>query len=161
MCDWLRGINSDINIKYTVFETKQISSEYGQYSKEIGIDFRDINLLKDHKFDLIIISGTLQYTKDWEQIINTSLQNAPIVLLMRVPLIDSLKNEYFIQHFSTGLYGESSSSWPVIFFAKDKFIEKVKELSEIQFSGIDYEESFPFNGRKCYVSSYLLKSKLV
>jgi hypothetical protein len=78
-----------------------------------------------------------------------------------VPLIDELKNEFLIQHTSTGLYGESSSSWPVIFFSKYEFIEKLKELSDIQFSGTDYEESFPFNGRKYYMSSYLLKSKLV
>jgi putative methyltransferase (TIGR04325 family) len=161
MHDYLTAYVPEIKINYKVFEPTKISSAYNKYSKEIGIEFLDINQFHNFKFDLIIISCTLQYVENWKSVLETSFRNATMVLLMRVPLIDELKNEFLIQHTSTGLYGESSSSWPVIFFSKYEFIEKLKELSDIQFSGTDYEESFPFNGRKYYMSSYLLKSKLV
>ncbi len=161
MHDYLRAYAPEIKINYKVFEPTKISSAYNKYSKETGIEFLDVNQFHNFKFDLIIISCTLQYTENWKSVLETSLQNAPMVLLMRLPLIDELNNKFLIQHTSTGLYGESSSSWPVMFFSKYEFIEKLKELSEILFKGTDYEESFPFNSKKYYMSSYLLKSNLV
>lgn len=159
MCDWLRFYNPEINIEYTVFEQSEISKAYNLYSKKIGIKFIDINQFNKFKYDLIIISCTLQYTEKWIEVLKSSLQNAPNVLLMRVPLIDGSNNEFLIQHTTTGLYGESLSSWPVIFFSRTRFIEQIKELSEIKFSAVDYEESFPFSGKKYFMNTFLLKSK--
>ena len=159
MCDWLRSYNPEIGIEYTVFEPTEISEAYSFESKKIGIKFLDINQFDKFKFDLIIISCTLQYTEKWVEVLKLSLQNAPYVLLMRVPLIDSLNNEFFIQHTTTGLYGQSSSSWPVIFFSRNRFIDQLNELSKIEFSGVDYEESFPFNREKYFMNTFLLASK--
>jgi len=159
MCDWLRFYNPEIEIAYTVFEPTEISKAYSLESKKIGIRFLDITQFENLKFDLIIISCTLQYTEKWSEVLKLSVKNAPYVLLMRVPLIDSLNNEIFIQHTTTGLYGESSSSWPVIFFSRDRFIDEINQLSKIEFSGVDYEESFPFNGKKYFMNTFLLASK--
>jgi putative methyltransferase (TIGR04325 family) len=159
MCDWLRFYNPEISIAYTVFEPTEISRAYNMESKKIGIQFLDINQFDKFKFDLIIISCTLQYTEKWIEVLKLSLQNAPYVLLMRVPLIDSLNHEFLIQHTTTGLYGESSSSWPVIFFSRNRFMDQINELSKIEFSGVDYEESFPFNGKKYFMNTFLLASK--
>jgi len=160
MYDWLKFYNSEINIKYKVFETIEISKAYNLHSKKIGVEFLDINQFDKFKFDLVIISSVLQYTEKWLEVLKSSLNNAPHVLLMRVPLIDQLNHEFLIQHTNTGLYGKSSSSWPIILFSKNKFIAQLKQHSEIQFSGIDYEESFPFNGKKYFMSTFLLESKL-
>lgn len=159
MCDWLRSYYPDVGIEYTVFEQTEISKAYNLESKKIGIQFLDINDFGKFKFDLIIISCTLQYTEKWFEVLKLSLQNAPYVLLMRVPLIESLNNEFLIQRTTKGLYGESSSSWPVIFFSKSRFIDQLNELSKIEFSGVDYEESFPFNGKKYFMNTFLLASK--
>lgn len=159
MCDWLRSYYPEIGIEYTVFEPTEISKAYNLESKKIGIQFLDINHFDKFKFDLIIISCTLQYTEKWFEVLKLSLQNAPYVLLMRVPLIDSLNNEFLIQRTTKGLYGESSSSWPVIFFSRYRFIDLLNELSKIEFSGVDYEESFPFNGKKYFMNTFLLASK--
>lgn len=159
MCDWLRSYNPEIRIEYTVFEQTEISKAYNLESKKIGIQFLDINQFDKFKFDLIIISCTLQYTEKWIEVLKSSLQNAPHVLLMRVPLIEGLNNEFLIQHTTTGLYGESSSSWPVIFFSRNRFIEQIKKLSEIEFRGVDYEESFPFSGKRYFMNTFLLASK--
>jgi len=159
MCDWLRSYNPEIGIEYKVFETTEISKAYNLESKKIGIQFLDINEFDKFKFDLIIISCTLQYTKKWLEVLKLSLQNAPYVLLMRVPLVDSLNNEFLIQYTTTGLYGQSSSAWPVIFFSRNRFIDQLKRLSKIEFSGVDYEESFPFKGKKYFTNTFLLASK--
>ncbi len=159
MCDWLRFYNPEIEITYTVFEPTEISKDYSLESKKLGIRFLDITQFENLKFDLIIISGALQYTEKWSEVLKLSVKNAPYVLLMRVPLIDSLNNEIFIQHTTTGLYGESSSSWPVIFFSRNRFIDEINKLSKIEFSGVDYEESFPFNGKKYFMNTFLLASK--
>jgi len=159
MCDWLRSYNPEIEIEYKVFETTEISKAYNLESKKIGIQFLDINEFDKFKFDLIIISCTLQYTKKWLEVLKLTLQSAPYVLLMRVPLVDSLNNEFLIQYTTTGLYGQSSSSWPVIFFSRNRFIDQLKRLSKIEFSGVDYEESFPFKGKKYFTNTFLLASK--
>jgi len=36
---------------------------------------------------------------------------------------------------------------------------QLKRLSKIEFSGVDYEESFPFKGKKYFTNTFLLANK--
>ena len=159
MCDGLRHFNPDVNMTYTVFEPKEISDAYKKFAKQIGINFVDIADFSKFKFDLIIISGTLQYTQEWQEVLTASLKNAKYVLLMRLPLIKGLKNEYLIQRTTTGLYGKTESSWPVIFFSKMRFLADLEKTALIKWSAKDYEESFPFNGETYFYETFLIQRK--
>ena len=159
MCDWLRHFNPDVNITYTVFEPKVISDAYSVFGKQIGINFVDISHFNTYKFDLIIISCTLQYMQNWKEVLTTSLKNAKYVLIMRLPLIKSLKDEYLIQRTHTGLYGKTESSWPVIFFSRTGFIANLEKTAIIKWSAKDYEESFPFKGETYFYETILLQRR--
>jgi len=159
MCDWLRHFNPDVDIIYTVFEPKVISDAYNVFAKQIGINFVDISHFNAYKFDLIIISGTLQYTQNWQEVLATSLKNAKYVLIMRIPLIKSFKDEYLIQRGTTGLYSKTKSSWPVIFFSRTGFIANLEKTATIKWSAKDYEESFPFKGETYFYETFLLQRK--
>ena len=159
MCDWLRHFNPDVSITYTVFEPKVISDAYNVFAKQIGINFVDISHFNTYKFDLIIMSCTLQYMQNWQEVLTTSLKNAKYVLIMRLPLINSLKDEYLIQRINTGLYGKTESSWPVIFFSRTEFIANLERTGIIKWSAKDYEESFLFKGKTYLHETFLLQRK--
>ena len=159
MCGWLRHFNPDVDINYTVFEPKVISDAYNVFAKQIGINFIDISHFNAYKFDLIIMSCTLQYIQNWQEVLTASLKNAKYVLIMRLPLIKSLKDEYLIQRTTTGLYGKTESSWPVIFFSRTRFIANLEKTATIKFSAKDYEESFPFKGETYFYETFMLQGK--
>jgi len=159
MCDWLRHFNPDVSITYTVFEPKVISDAYNVFAKQIGINFVDISHFNRYKFDFIIISCTLQYMQNWQEVLTTSLKNAKYVLIMRLPLINSLKDEYLIQRINTGLYGKTESSWPVIFFSRTEFIANLEKTATIKWGAKDYEESFSFKGETYLHETFLLQRK--
>ena len=161
MCDWLRHFNPDVNITYTVFEPKEISDSYNVFAKQkqIGINFVDISHFNTYKFDFIILSCTLQYMQNWQEVLTASLKNAKYVLIMRVPLIKQLKDEYLIQRATTVLYGKTKSSWAVIFFSRTRFIANLEKTATIKWMAKDYEESFPFKGETYFCETFLLQRK--
>jgi len=161
MCDFLRVYNPDIKIVYDVYETREIAEGYNKFGKELEINFLDIKTFGQKKYDLVIISGTLQYTNDWKEVLVTSSRVAKNILLMRLPLTDAADHHVFIQHSYSGVYGLSHSSWPIILFSKTLFLKEIKKLFDIVFELTDYEENYPFKGKNFPMNSLLLKSKKV
>jgi putative methyltransferase (TIGR04325 family) len=159
MCDFLRANNPNTKIKYDVYETSDIAEGYNNYSKELEIDFLDIKSFGERKYDLVLISCTLQYTNNWKEVLVTSSQIAKNILLMRLPLIDVDDHHVFIQHNYSGVYGLSHASWPIILFSKTLFLKEIKKLFDIVFELTDSEENYPFKGKNFPMNSFLLKSK--
>jgi len=159
MCNFIRANNPNTKIKYDVYETTDIAEEYNKYSKELEIDFLDIKRFGEIKYDLVLISSTLHYTKDWKKVLKTSSRVAKNILLMRLPLNDANKHSFFIQHNNTGVYGLSKASWPFIFFSKSLFLKEMQEMFDIVFELIDTSENYPFKNSNYPVYSLLLKTR--
>lgn len=161
MFDWIKSAHPSISPHWVVFESKEIAEAYEKFSADLGISFAASTSFNDScEFDLTIISGTMQYLENWEDVLETAFINSKYVLLMRTPLIDSDEHQVFVQTPGSGLYTDSNASWPIRMFSRKELMLKLEKMSEIIFSTYDPEETFPFNGRIFPLESYLLKSKL-
>jgi putative methyltransferase (TIGR04325 family) len=159
MYDFLRVNNPDVKIIYDVYETTEIAEGYNYFGKSLEINFLDKNKFGKKQYDLVIISCTLQYTKDWKDVLTISSRIANNVLLMRLPLTDADKHNFFIQHNNSKFYRELDTSWPIILFSKKLFLKEIRKNFEIVFELNDSEENYPFKGRNFPMNSLLLKSK--
>ena len=61
MCDFLRNSNPNFKIDYDVYETAEIAKNYNRHSEKLEINFLDIKTFGKIKYDLVILSCTLQY----------------------------------------------------------------------------------------------------
>ena len=111
------------------------------------------------KYDLVIISCTLQYIKDWKEVLATSSKIAENILLMRLPLTDSSEDNFFVQHSPAGVYELSRASWPITLFSRNLFLKEIKKIFNIVFELTDTEESYIFNDKTFLMNSLLLKTK--
>ena len=161
MYDFLRDSNPGTKIIYDVYETTDIAEGYSNFGKKLEINFLDINKFGEKQYDLVIISCTLQYTKDWKDVIHISSRIAKNVLLMRLPLTDADEHNFFIQLNTSENYCVLNTSWPIILFSKKLFLEEIRNYFEIVFELNDNEESYPFKGRNFPMNSLLLKTKEV
>jgi len=159
MCDFLRVNNPDIKIIYDVYETTEVAKGYNKFGKELEINFLDIKTFGKKKYDLVIISCTLQYIENWKEVLTTSSRIAENILLMRLPLTDANKHNFFIQHNYAGVYSLSKSSWPITLFSKNLFLKEIQKIFNIVFELTDTEENYIFKDKTFYVNSLLLKTK--
>ena len=159
MCDFLRVNNPDIKIIYDVYESIGIAEGYNKFGKELEINFLDIKAFGQKKYDLVLISCTLQYIKDWKEVLATSSKIAENILLMRLPLTDASEDNFFVQHSHAGVYGLSRASWPITLFSRNLFLKEIKKIFNIVFELTDTEESYIFNDKTFLVNSLLLKTK--
>lgn len=107
----------------------------------------------------MIISCTLQYIENWLEALTVSSQIANNVLLMRLPLTSANENSYFIQHNNSGVYGLSGSSWPIVLFSRDLFMDEIQNKFNVIFQLSDSEEIFPFKGTYFPMTTMFLKNK--
>ena len=161
MFDWIMSAYPLASPSWTVFESQEVANAYSQASVGAEVSFLpSFEFSTEVNFDLTIISCTLQYLENWEEILETAFTNSEFVLLMRVPLIDAAENMVYIQTPAGGLYQDTNASWPIWFFARKKFMLKLEQLSDLVFSTYDPEETFPFDGSHYPLETYLLKSKI-
>jgi putative methyltransferase (TIGR04325 family) len=161
MFDWIISAYPSASPKWTVFESQEVASAYSQASVGARVSFLPSSEFGTKvNFDLTIISCTLQYLENWDEILETALFNSKFVLLMRIPLISAKQNMVYVQTPRSGLYQDTNASWPIRFFSRDKFISKLEQSSELIFSTYDPEETFSFDGTSHPLETYLLKSKL-
>ena len=158
-CDFLRDANPKYLINYTVYETTEIASGYNAHSKGLGINFLDIKNFGKEKCDLVIISCTLQYTKNYKEILEVSSKIAEHTLILRLPLTNSKMNNYYIQHNPSGTYSLSNANWPITFFSKNLFLNEIEKNFKIVFHITDSEEDFVFKGSVFPMNTLLLTSK--
>jgi putative methyltransferase (TIGR04325 family) len=129
MCDFLRTTNPNTKIIYDVYETADIAEGYANFGKELEINFIDAKNWGKKNYDMVIISCTLQYIENWEEILTVSSQITKNVLLMRLPLTDAEDHKFFIQHNNSGIYNLSRAKWPIILFSKSFFSTQYKRYS--------------------------------
>jgi putative methyltransferase (TIGR04325 family) len=159
MHDFLRDHNLNTKINYDVYETQEIARGYKKFGKELGISFLDIEYLGLKKYDLILISGTLQYVENWREILQISSMLASNTQIMRLPLSPASKNSFYIQHNETGVYGLSHASYPFIMFSRVEFINEVEINFNISMQLIDSDENYPYLGKNYSMNTLFLNSK--
>jgi putative methyltransferase (TIGR04325 family) len=161
MFDWIKSAYPLVNPNWIVFESKEIAEAYQMYSAGLGISFASSTPLdKTLHFDLTIISCTLQYLDNWEDVLEAAFIASKYVLLMRMPLIHSNQHKVYVQTPGHGLYVDTSASWPIRLFSRKDFMLNLERMSEVVFSTYDPEETFPFEGGIFPLETFLLKSKL-
>jgi putative methyltransferase (TIGR04325 family) len=160
MFDWVSRSNFELALDWTVYESEAVAKNYKASGIGLGVDFSElVNFSQNRKFDLTIISCSLQYLENWEEILRIAGVNSEYILIMRTPLVPAPAHEFFIQKNDTGIYGASQSSWPFIMFSKDLFEKKLALLGKIIISASDDEETFPYEGIIYPMSTFLVKCK--
>lgn len=159
MADWIRHGFPNTKVDYSVFETTEIAEGYNKLGKELDIKFLDANEFGEKSYDLVMISGTLQYIENWKEILTLSSQITKNVLLMRLPITDTDDHKFLIQNANSEVYGLSHASWPIIFFSRNLLLKEINKMFEIVFELTDTEESFPSHGKKIFMHSLLLKTQ--
>lgn len=159
MCDFIRAFNLNTKINYDVYETKLIAKGYKSFGKELEINFLDIKYFGGTKYNLVLISGTLQYTKNWKEILEISSWLAQHTLIMRLPLSPANDNNFYIQHNENGIYSSSHASWPFIMFSRDKLIKEIENNFVINLQLTDTEETYTYHGKNYMMNTLLLNSK--
>lgn len=171
MRDWVvehQGAVHDLNsqmptgvgIIWNVFESKEISAAYQLNKGTLPIDFiENVESNYPKEIDFALLSCFIQYVDDWNKVIESLHDRSRYILLMRVPLIPSEGHREFVQHLQSGVYGKSEASWPIRFFSEKIFMEYIGEDFKIIFSGMDYEETFSFEGNHYPMRTFFLKRK--
>jgi putative methyltransferase (TIGR04325 family) len=160
MRDWVYGIIENKNLNWSVFESNQIANSYSKFETDLNLNFRALDEFKStENFDLTIFSCVLHYLNNWDEILETALNNSKNVLIMRSPIIESEDHRYYIQTNNTDIYAKSQSSWPFIMFSKVRFEKIILDKMKLGFYGVDYEETFPYEGEQLPMSTYLLQQK--
>jgi putative methyltransferase (TIGR04325 family) len=151
MFDWIKSTFPSASPQYTVYELPEIANAYQKIESNLGISFLPNNLF-DHtlKLDLTILSCTLQYLENWEQLLILALKISRFVLVMRLPLIESNSDRIFIQQPPRGVYKQSIASWPIRYISRQKFLEIIELHANIVFLlltlkrlFLSKEDSFP------------------
>jgi putative methyltransferase (TIGR04325 family) len=160
MRDWVYGIIENERLNWSVFESDQIATSYSEFEKDLNLKFKSLDEFKTTEdFDLTIFSCVLHYLSNWDEILETALNNSKNVLIMRTPIIESKNHKYYIQTNNTDIYAKSQSSWPFIMFSKIKFEKIILDKMKLGFYGVDHEETFPYEGQQLPMSTYLLQNK--
>lgn len=158
MYDWIEQSFPGFDLDWTVYESQLIAENYSKFGSSLGITFSDLKTLdSEEKFDLSIFSCVLQYLKNWDETLLKASKNSRYILVMRAPVVQSLRHNFFVQKNDSGVYGKSESSWPFIMFSKALFEQTLNDLGEIVMFCKDPQEVFPFGKRNTSMSSYLIK----
>lgn len=171
MRDWVaqhQGVGAELNgqmstelrIIWNVYESKEISAAYQLHKGNLPIDFiENVRTNYPKEIDFSLLSCFIQYVDDWDEVIKSLYEKSKYLLLMRVPLIPSKRHREFVQHLHSDSYGKSKASWPIRLFSEKKFMEYISEDFQIIFSGVDYEETFPFEGIQYPMRTFFLRIK--
>jgi putative methyltransferase (TIGR04325 family) len=160
MFDWIKSAQVGGQPDYTVFESYEIAKAYSKIENDLGITFLPDHLFNESlRFNLTILSCTLQYLEHWEELLVIALKNSRFVLIMRTPVINSTSDSIFIQEPLKGIYKDSSASWPIRFLSRKKLLAVLDLYTVGVFSALDFEETFPYMGNQYPHETYLVKSK--
>ena len=161
MFDWIRAIDSNVSIDFTVFESEQIAATYQDLKQDDELNFLTISQFTTvSNVDLVILSCTLQYLANWDEILMLALKKSKYVLILRAPIIDTEDHKIYVQTPPDGAYAAAKASWPIRFFSRAKLLNLIEQNSKIIFSAQDFEEGFSFDGSMIPLESFLLYSKL-
>ena len=159
MFDWIRSIDSNPSIDFTVFESEQIATIYQNLKEDAGLNFVTISQFTTvSNVDLVILSCTLQYLAEWDEILILALKKSKYVLILRTPIIDAADHKIYVQTPPDGAYAAARASWPIRFFSRAKLLNLIEQNSKIIFSAQDFEEGFFFDGSMIPLESFLLYS---
>jgi putative methyltransferase (TIGR04325 family) len=149
----------NIKFEWTVFETASVVKGYNNINTKENLSFRDLSSMRGKRFDLSVISCTLQYVDNYLGILKNAKKISPYVIVLRLPLTSERIHQVFVQRPMCGVYAQSQASWPIRFFAESLFMEEIQQDFELVCRLSDYEETVPVNGVNIPVKTLLLKSR--
>ena len=160
MFGWIKSSQVGEEPHYTVFESQEIANAYSNIENNLGITFSSDHQFNDSlRFDLTILSCTLQYLEHWEELLKLALKISRFVLIMRTPVIEATSDRIFIQEPLKGIYKDSSASWPIRFLSRRKLLAILDLYSVTIFTALDFEETFQYEGNLHPNETYLVKAK--
>ena len=117
-------------LEWIILEQKEFVREGNQIFTDKRLKF--IESLSDldgnNKFDIIILSSSIQYFEDIETIINDVKSiKSKIILFLRTPFHEGKNHEIMIQQSKIGI----KSAYPLRILSRKKFIKSFKEGYEI------------------------------
>ena len=115
MCHFLRAWIPETQINYTIIESRGIVSAYTKFADKSRIKWKD--KLSSEKFDIAIISCTLQYLDQPEITLKNLMKLANDLVILRYPELKGKKTKFAVQAITLDNNSECITI-PVRFFAQ-------------------------------------------
>jgi putative methyltransferase (TIGR04325 family) len=145
-------------LSYIVFKSDTIARAYSRVGQSLPFKFcssSDSREKLSSEFHLVIFSCVLQYLEDPHRELGS--YSSEFAILMRLPLIHGEKDEIYVQNLQSPDYG--TASWPIRLFSRQKFEAEILQRWTILACMEDPGETFPHNGERLSMSTYVLKRK--
>jgi putative methyltransferase (TIGR04325 family) len=154
----LSAIGRSQTLSWTVFESDKFAKAYSEFGDVLGIKFLSSSAPeKAHaKFDVALFSCVLQYLEDPTSELDS--YESGFAIIMRMPVIPAQDDVVFLQSLQSPDYG--TASWPIRFFAKEKFEQSIASKWDVLGTMQDSSESVPWMGEQIPMSTYVLRKKI-
>jgi len=142
-----------LRLNWTVLETKTFVESFkaGATDQISWIDTVDD---LDTAYDIVLMSGVLQYIEDWNYMLETVTSLSNFVILNRLPLIHGRDDHVALQR---SRYGKRRNSYPAHFFSESKFLTKIRNLGKIEMQWSVPEDQSVFRWRANFYQGLVLK----
>lgn len=115
----LRDNVPNIKFKWVILETQSICQLAKMYHSEVsGVSWTDALTDSSQTFDIVLLSGVIQYLEKPFELIEMAMQKAPLLIFNRLPLSSKAHNLICIQR--PGLF-ESKGSFPLHILSEELF----------------------------------------
>jgi len=145
MAYWLRDFFPEQSFDWTILESRSIAENYSKWKEEANINwiYEDAFAVS---FDVILISCALQYVQNWSQLLVDAVNTCEILLLMRLPILESNEHKFGVQKiFRKSLGEEFDASVPCHFFSANEIYAQISTTMKPIYKVIYDHESVIFD----------------
>ncbi len=142
-----------LRLNWTVLETKTFVEAFKAGASD-QISWIDTVDDLDTAYDIVLMSGVLQYIEDWKYMLETAVKVSKFVILNRLPLIDGRDDYVALQRNRNG---NLANSYPAHFFSESKFLATVKNLGNIEMQWSVPEDQPVFRRKASFDQGLVLR----
>jgi putative methyltransferase (TIGR04325 family) len=144
-----------LQFNWTVLETKTFAQAFENRTNEQISWIDTVDDLKPD-YDIVLMSGVLQYIEDWNYMLGKAASVSNFVILNRLPLRQGRDDRVALQR---NRYGKTRNSYPAHFFSESKFLAVIRNLGRIEMQWNVPEDQAVFRWRTSFYQGLILRVK--
>jgi putative methyltransferase (TIGR04325 family) len=131
---WLRSLMPSTQFSWTVLETEKVVNACTPLLPEVVFSTA---FPTNDRFDVTLISGTLQYLPHSEETLTQSAKSSRWIILTRMPVHEGPDHKFMVQTVPANIY---SGSHAIQIFSQSKLEKRISELGEIALTwAVDWD----------------------
>ena len=142
-----------LQLNWTVLETKTFAESFKSGTTD-QISWIDSVDFLEPAYDIVLMSGVLQYIEEWNYVLETVAKVSNFMILNRLPLTPSNDDRVALQRSK---YGKMRNSYPAHFFSESKFLATIRNLGKIEMQWSVPEDQSVFRWRASFYQGLVLR----